>query len=120
MAAVPAAASPAVGFGAIQYDSPGKDTRSNASLNAEWVTITNRSDRAVDLGGWTLSDASRHTYRFHLKLGAHRSVKVHTGIGRDTAADVYWGSRAYVWNNDRDAATLKDSRGRVVAVKSWR
>ncbi|GAA2722016.1 hypothetical protein GCM10010315_46190 [Streptomyces luteosporeus] len=84
------------------------------------MTVTNGSGRAVDLAGWTLSDASRHTYRFHLKLGAHRSVRVHTGTGRDTVSDVYWGSRAYVWNNDRDTATLRDGRGRVVGTKSWR
>ncbi|MFF7023011.1 lamin tail domain-containing protein [Streptomyces klenkii] len=119
-AAVPASASSTVGFGTIQYDSPGKDTRSNASLNAEWVTIVNRTSRTADLTGWTLSDADRHAYRLHLKLGAGRSVKVHTGAGRDTATDVYWGSRAYVWNNDRDTATLRDSRGRTVATKSWR
>ncbi|WP_246430635.1 hypothetical protein [Streptomyces rectiverticillatus] len=35
--AVPASAAtqPPVVFGAVQYDSPGKETRSNASLNAE-------------------------------------------------------------------------------------
>ncbi|MFI2078493.1 lamin tail domain-containing protein [Streptomyces triculaminicus] len=120
-AVLPASAASAVAsFGAIQYDSPGKDTRSNSSLNAEWVTVTNRTNRTLDLNGWTLSDADRHTYRFHLKLGAGRSVKVHTGTGRDTASDVYWGSKAYVWNNDRDTATLKDAKGRTLATKSWR
>lgn len=118
--ALPAsAASPAAGFGAIQYDSPGKDTRSNTSLNAEWVTVVNRTNKALDLNGWTLSDADRHTYKLRIKLGSGKSVRVHTGMGRDSASDVYWGSRAYVWNNDRDTAVLKDSRGRVVASKSW-
>ncbi|WP_246430636.1 lamin tail domain-containing protein [Streptomyces rectiverticillatus] len=84
------------------------------------MTVTNRSGRTVDLTGWTISDAERHTYRLHLKLGAYKSVKVHTGTGRDTAADVYWNSRAYVWNNDRDTATLRDAHGRAVASKSWR
>ncbi|MCD9194231.1 lamin tail domain-containing protein [Streptomyces albireticuli] len=119
--AVPSsAASPAAGFGAVQYDSPGKDTRSNASRNAEWVTIVNKTGRTLDLTGWTLSDAERHTYRLHLKLGAYKAVRVHTGSGRDTATDVYWGSGNYVWNNDRDTATLRDARGRTVATKSWR
>ncbi|MEU1778143.1 MULTISPECIES: lamin tail domain-containing protein [Streptomyces] len=119
-AALPASATSGVAFGAIQYDSPGKDTRSNSSLNAEWVTVVNRAGKPLDLNGWTLSDSSRHTYRFHLKLGSGKSVRVHTGTGRDTASDVHWGSRAYVWNNDRDTATLRDARGRVVATKSWR
>jgi hypothetical protein len=29
-------------------------------------------------------------------------VRVHTGVGRDTTANVYQDRRAYVWNNDHD------------------
>lgn len=119
--AVPSsAASPVAGFGAIQYDSPGKDTRSNASRNAEWVTVVNKTGRTLDLRNWTLTDAERHRYTFKLRLSAYKSVRVHTGSGRDTASDVYWGSGNYVWNNTKDTATLKDARGRTVATKSWR
>ncbi|WP_370418938.1 lamin tail domain-containing protein [Streptomyces sp. QH1-20] len=114
------AATPVAAFGAIQYDSPGKDTRSNASRNAEWVTVVNKTGRTLDLRGWTLSDAERHRYTLKVKLGAYKSVKVHTGSGRDSAADVYWGSGNYIWNNTKDTATLKDAHGRTVATKSWR
>ncbi|MEU3906472.1 lamin tail domain-containing protein [Streptomyces goshikiensis] len=48
----------------IWYDSPGSDTGTNASLNGEWVQITNSTGTAVSLRGWTLTDASRHTYTF--------------------------------------------------------
>ncbi|EMF02682.1 lamin tail domain-containing protein [Streptomyces mobaraensis NBRC 13819 = DSM 40847] len=115
-----AAARPTVVFGKIQYDSPGRDDRSDRSLNAEWVTVTNTGKKAVDLSRWTLTDNERHTYRFgKLRLAAHASVRVHTGTGRDTAADVYQNRRAYVWNNDRDKATLRDAAGRTVATASW-
>ena len=40
-------------------------------------------------------------------------MKVHTGTGRDTAANVYQDRRAHVWNNDHDTATLRDSHGRI-------
>jgi hypothetical protein len=107
-------------IGAVQYDSPGPDTRSTRSLNAEWVTVTNTGRSAVNLAGWTLTDTDRHTYRFHyLRLGGHQSVRVHTGIGRDTGRDVYQDRRAYVWNNTGDAATLRDNRGHLVDTKSW-
>ncbi|MGK5638213.1 lamin tail domain-containing protein [Streptomyces sp. URMC 126] len=114
------AARPTVVFGKIQYDSPGRDDRSNRSLNAEWVTVTNTGKKAVDLSRWTLTDNERHTYRFgKLRLAAHASVRVHTGTGRDTAKDVYQNQRTYVWNNDRDKATLRDAGGRTVATASW-
>ena len=98
---------------------PGPDNRSARSLNAEWVTVTNTGRSAVDLGGWTLSDTDHNTYRFgHLHLGGHQSVRVHTGVGRNTGRDVYQGRRSHVWDNV-DTATLRDSRGHVVDSESW-
>ncbi|MFF1838401.1 lamin tail domain-containing protein [Streptomyces sp. NPDC058231] len=108
----------AVVLGAIQYDSPGRDTGSNRSLNDEWVTVSNTSRHTVNLRGWTLSDESRRTYRFNLSLAGRSSVRVHTGIGRDTSRDVYQDLRRYVWDNS-DTATLRDQRGYRVDSKSW-
>lgn len=74
----------------------------------------------MNLSGWSLSDADHHTYQFtHLRLAGHTSVRVHTGTGRDTAANVYQDRRAYVWNKDRDTATLRDDHGCVADIKSW-
>ncbi|MER5563891.1 lamin tail domain-containing protein [Streptomyces sp. NPDC048491] len=126
-AAVPASAtvrpaeprSPIV-FGAIQYDSPGRDDHSQKSLNAEWVTVTNTGRSAVNLKGWTLTDRAHQTYTFHnLRLAGHQSVRVHTGKGRDTDRDVYQNRRDYAWDNSRDTATLRDSHKHIVATKSW-
>ncbi|CAG6398293.1 hypothetical protein SCOCK_690010 [Actinacidiphila cocklensis] len=84
------------------------------------MTVVNTGRRAVNLSGWTLSDESRHSYRFtHLWLAGHSSVRVHTGVGHDTAANVYQDRRAYVWNNDHDTATLRDSHGRIADSTSW-
>ncbi|MFJ4849765.1 lamin tail domain-containing protein [Streptomyces sp. NPDC088733] len=96
----------------IYYNSPGADRGSAASLNAEWVTITNSTSRAVSLKGWTLTDASRHTYTFGAySLGAGKTVKVHTGSGRNTAGNRYQNRGWYVWNNDKDTATLRKAGG---------
>ena len=96
----------------IYYDSPGSDTRTNKSLNGEWVAITNSTSKSVRLEGWTLTDASRHTYTFEAyTLRAGRTVKVRTGSGDDTVATKYQGRRAYVWNNDKDTATLRRASG---------
>ncbi|MFI5754923.1 lamin tail domain-containing protein [Streptomyces sp. NPDC051569] len=118
-APAPRPARSAVVLGAVQYDSPGRENRSNRSLNAEWVTVSNTGRAAVNLRGWTLTDEGRHVYRFkNLRLAGKQSVRVHTGAGRDTLHDVYQSSLRYVWDN-RDAATLRDQRGHVIDTKSW-
>ncbi|MER0449802.1 lamin tail domain-containing protein [Streptomyces sp. Edi4] len=120
-AARPTPHSPVV-LGAIQYDSPGRDDRSQKSLNAEWVTVTNTGRGAVNLRGWTLTERRSHlTYTFRdLRLGGHQSVRVHTGRGHNTGRDVYQGRRDYMWDNNTDSAVLRDAHKRTVDVKSWR
>lgn len=34
---------------------------------------------------------------------------LHTGKGAHTATDRYWGSSAYMWNNDKDTVWLRNS-----------
>ncbi|KOU01671.1 hypothetical protein ADK86_12320 [Streptomyces sp. NRRL F-5755] len=110
--AAPASAAGSVHLAKIYYNSPGSDNRSNASLNAEWVQIKNSTSRAVSLKGWKLTDASRHVYTFGTyTLGAGKTVTVHTGKGRDTAAHRYQNRRAYVWDNTKDTATLTKASG---------
>jgi len=104
----------------IYYDSPGTDLRSNASLNAEYVQIRNGTTKAVSLKGWTLTDASRHKFTFGtFTLGAGKTVTVHTGKGRNTATHVYQQRAAYVWNNDRDTATLRRANTAVQHACSY-
>ncbi|MGQ4511651.1 lamin tail domain-containing protein [Streptomyces sp. DW26H14] len=105
--------------GYVQYDSPGRDNRSNKSLNGEYVTVSNTGKKAVNLKGWTLSKDSRHVYHFkNLRLAGRSSVRVHTGTGRDTGRDVYQDSRHYIWDN-KDTATLRDNHRHVVDTKHW-
>lgn len=78
--AVPAQAFAAVRIVKVQYDSPGTDSGSNKSLNAEWVKIRNSGSKAKQLKGWTLRDTSGHVYRFgSYRLGAGKAVTIHTG-----------------------------------------
>ncbi|MFJ8364405.1 lamin tail domain-containing protein [Streptomyces sp. NPDC093984] len=104
----------------VQYDSPGRDDRSIRSLNQEWVDITNNTRRAVNLDGWTLSDRAGHTYTFHhYRLDGRSTVRVHTGIGRDSRHDLYQDRRAYVWNNIADTATLRNNHHQYVDSVAW-
>ncbi|MFB8405074.1 lamin tail domain-containing protein [Streptomyces sp. NPDC055912] len=104
----------------IYYDSPGTDRHSNSSLNAEYVQIRNTTGAAVNLRGWTLTDASNHKYTFgNFTLGKGKIVTVRTGRGTNSAANVYQNRGAYVWNNDRDTATLKKSNGTRIDTCSY-
>ncbi|MEU6623361.1 lamin tail domain-containing protein [Streptomyces litmocidini] len=104
----------------IYYDSPGTDNRSNSSLNAEYVQIRNTTGAAVNLRGWTLTDAANHKYTFgNYTLGKGKIVTVRTGRGTNTSANVYQNRGAYVWNNDRDTAKLRRSNGTTVDTCSY-
>ena len=119
-----AAADPALAgirFTKIQYESPGPDTGSNASLDAEFVVIKNTGAHTKQLRGWKLIDKRTGTEggdevfrfpRFRLHPGA--IVRIHTGRGARTHHDLYWGKSHYVWGDDADTAYLKNRAGRQV------
>ncbi|MEU6771769.1 lamin tail domain-containing protein [Streptomyces sp. NPDC046759] len=92
---------------------------SNWALNKEWVDITNRSRRDVNLDGWTLSDRDGHTYTFHhYRLAGRSSVRVHTGYGRDSRTDLFQDRHRSVWDS-ADTATLRNDHGWLVDDASW-
>ncbi|MCS0604969.1 lamin tail domain-containing protein [Streptomyces sp. LP11] len=107
-----------VRISAAHVHAPGRDDR-NVTLAKEWVAVTNDARRPVDLNHWTLTDRSGHTYTFHhYRLGARSTVRVHTGVGRDTRKDLFQDRRRSVWDAT-DTATLRDDHGRVVDDASW-
>jgi Lamin Tail Domain len=118
--AAPASAAPCVRIYRIYYNSPGKDTGSNASLNAEFISLYNSCPTGRYLKAWKIRDAAGHTYTFgNYTLGGHGTVRVHTGQGSNTAADRYWGLGWYVWNNDGDTAYLRDRSGTLLDTCSY-
>jgi hypothetical protein len=119
-AATQAQALPAVMVYKVQYDSPGSDTGSNTSLNAEYVVLKNttRSNRVIT--GWTLRDRTGYTYRFPtftLKAGA--TVTIRTGRGTATSTNRYYNRSWYVWNNTGDTAYLRNASGSLVDTCAW-
>jgi hypothetical protein len=122
-----AAAVPVVYIHVIQYSPPGPDVPvTTAKLDGEWVLLTNTTGKSVTLTSWTLRDAAGHVYRFpKVALAAHKSVEVHTGTGKNSASNLYWGhkppsSASYVWNNSgRETATLKNASGKTIDNRSY-
>ncbi|MFJ9079453.1 lamin tail domain-containing protein [Streptomyces sp. NPDC102278] len=111
---------PRVEISRVQADAPGRDDRSNRSLNGEWVEIRNTTRQAVNLRGWTLRDSDGNRYRFNeVRIGGRATIRVHTGSGRDSGTDLFQGKRDHVWDNRADTATLRDDRNRTVDTESW-
>ena len=122
-----AATVPVVYIHEIQYSPAGPDIPvTTAKLNGEWVQLTNTTARSVAMTSWTLRDKAGHVYRFpRFVLGAHKSVNVHTGTGRNSAINLYWGhqppsSFSYVWNNSgTETARLENATGRTVDYRTY-
>jgi hypothetical protein len=120
LAAPQAEASSAIQFGKIVYNSPGTDTRTNTSLNAEYVLIRNTGSTTRCLTGWTVRDAAAHVYTFStFCLGGYKSVTLHTGHGTNTSTNRYWGSGNYIWNNTGDKAYLRNAAGTQADYCAW-
>ncbi|MGW7194944.1 lamin tail domain-containing protein [Streptomyces chryseus] len=122
VAAAPAQAAHQGGLhlGKIQYNSPGSDTRSNTSLNAEWVEIHNNTRSAIQLQNYKLKDNTGYTYTFgSYRIGAGKTVRVHTGKGTNVSGHRYWGRGSYVWNNTSDKARLIRPSGAQHDSCSW-
>jgi hypothetical protein len=118
--AAPAEAASTIQIYRVYYNSPGTDTRSNSSLNAEYVVLKNTSRTSRSLKGWTLRDRSNHVYAVPtFTLGGGKYVTIHTGSGTNTGSHLYWRSKAYVWNNTGDTAYLRTSTGSAADSCSW-
>jgi hypothetical protein len=110
---------PAVGAAVVidpacsQFNAPGDD---NANKNEEYLCLTNPGDLPADLTGWSVHDTYGWSYvlpAFPLAPGA--SVRLRSGCGTDTAADLYWcRSDTAIWNNSGDCASLLDASGLLI------
>jgi hypothetical protein len=111
-----ARALPAMRFAKVQFDPPGDDDLSNASLNKEWVQIHNFGLKPWTLTGWSIRDVTGFKFKFPegftVEPGA--TVTIHTGSGKNRPLHLYWGQGSYIWNNTGDKAILKNANKVVV------
>ena len=101
---------PAMRLAKVQFDPPGDDDLTNASLNREWVQIRNFGAKPWTLTGWSIRDVTGFKYKFPegFTVQPGVTVTVHTGSGANRALHLYWGQGSYVWNNTGDKATLQE------------
>ncbi len=109
--------STAVTITTILADPAGDDVAYGAG---EYAEIRNDGTSDATLTSWTLRDTNGATYTFPtFTLGPGATVRVHTGSGANSAADLFWGRGLAVWNNDGDTATLRDSQGMTAATFTY-
>jgi micrococcal nuclease len=97
----------------LQADAPGND---NDNPNGEWIEIANQGSEPVQMKGYTLKDEANHIYTFgDFTVASGGTFRLYSGRGRDSATELYWGfSGESVWNNNSDAAFLRDAQGALV------
>lgn len=102
------------------YNSPGSDTGTNGSLNAEYILLKNTARVPQWANGWTLRDKANHVYKFPAtRINPGKYVYVRTGRGANNASTRYWNQKWYIWNNTGDAAYLRNAAGRLIDSCSW-
>lgn len=101
----------------VQADAAGDDRQ---NLNDEFIVIENQSQHPVDFNGWTVSDAARHRDLFsHFTLAPKAQVTLRTGLGVPSERELFWASRAPVWNNKGDAIFIRDRQGHLVLSHAY-
>ena len=104
----------------IQYNSPGTDTGTNASINAEYVVLKNVGTARGNLNGYSIHDLAGHTRTLGTKyLSPGQYVYLRSGKGTNTYTSIYWGSGAYIWNNTGDKAYWKSPSGTLLQTCTW-
>jgi hypothetical protein len=91
------------------FDTPLDD---HINTEQEKVVFYNSGTMPVNMKGWKLSDRAKHQYTFpEVELLPGEAVAVHTGAGKNTDTDLFWGRTRAVWNNRGDKVFLLDELG---------
>lgn len=81
----------------------------------EFVEIKNVDDHSIRLAGWTLSDAANHVYTFPDRvMTPGQTCRVYTNQHHPEWCGFSYGSKAAIWNNTGDTATLRNAQGTVI------
>ncbi|MDX6739734.1 lamin tail domain-containing protein [Actinocorallia sp. A-T 12471] len=123
--AAPAQAAPNVQITYVQYDAKGKDTKKN--VNGEYVVVTNKSRKKVNLAGWTIGQTARlgdSKYIFYFParnvwVQPGKSLTMRMGEGKKTKKFVYQGLRKHTWPNKKGAAYLFNPSNTRVDGCTW-
>jgi hypothetical protein len=103
------------GYGPAQNQSMslGVKWKGGASVNGEYIKITNHSPTTLSLGGWWVRDNAlrRYTFPSAAKVRPGSSIYVHPGKGRNTSTHFYWGLSAAIFEDVTSSPTYLGDGG---------
>lgn len=101
----------------FKWDAIGND---NENLNGEFVSLKNNCNMAINMAGWTLKNSGTKIYKFgNFFLAPEQAVKIRSGCGSDSGAELFWCSKRAIWNNNGDTLYLRDSQGLLVLSEAY-
>jgi len=80
----------------------------------DYVALTNMTGATIDMSGWWLkaeNQSGRYDFPSGFKLGAGNKVNVRSGVGTNSATDLYIGLPFSLWTVSENCAYLRDSSG---------
>ena len=88
----------------------------NPSTNPQndYVVLKNMTGATIDLTGWWLkaeNQSGRYNFPSGFKLNSGASVTVRSGVGTDSATNLYIGLPFSLWTVSNNCAYLRDSNG---------
>ena len=95
-----------------------------SDVNREFVELVNPADTAVDLSGWTVSDAAglRHTFAAGTTLGAGKAIVVFggaSGIPGTVTNAVAASTGSLNLSNSSETVTVKNAQGTTVNTATF-
>jgi len=88
------------------------------SINAKSEEVKIKSECGqINFNSWKLKDESTKVYVFPNIVTD--SLSLHSGKGKNSKTDLYWGAENNIWNNDRDTLYLFDSEWRFVQYETY-
>ena len=86
----------------------------------DYVTITNSTTESFDMTGWWMkveSESGRYDFPDGYILGSGNNVNVVSGVGTDTATNLYIGLPYSLWTSQNNCAYLRYNDGTLVDKK---
>ena len=80
----------------------------------DYVVLKNMTGDTIDLSGWWMkaeNQSGRYNFPTGFKLGANQSVNVRSGVGTDSATNLYIGLPFSLWTVSNNCAYVRDSNG---------
>ena len=81
---------------------------------SDYVTLKNMTGSTIDMTGWWLkaeNQSGRYDFPSGFMLGSGQSVNVRSGVGTDSATNLYIGAPFSLWTVANNCAYLRDLNG---------